>query len=250
MQLPNTIPLLMGLGHDDTVKMILSNPNDHLQNIVRISKICRVKIMFHCSQSFYITRRKRIDNVTEYVFPEFFSRGGDSLYYKMRRGGRSGFPISLNNIRAFEPVLESHDSFNSYEEFEKKFDKHFITEELIKQLWSEKSSQHGNRYRPSDFRPISSSGKEALRIFLRSFKGINNTDTTTYSEEKCFDGKGTYHICRGYYYGRGGSGSRDIRISHQMGNNLVHYSSEYHNCGNGRYGLLANKSTYLWLEDD
>lgn len=249
MQLPNTIPLLMGRGHDEDVKLIFSNPNDHIQNIVRISKICRVKVTFHCPQSFYVSRRKRLDNVVEHVFHEFFSKGG-TLYYKMRRDGRSGFPIALDRISSYEPVIESHDSFKSYEDFEKKFDKNFITEELIKQLWSEKSSQHGGNYKPSDFRSISSAGKEALRSFLRSFKGINNTDTSTYSERKSLEGDSIYHTCSGQYYGGGGSQSRDIRISHVMGNNLVHYSSEYHNCGNGRYGLLASKSTYLWLEDD
>lgn len=249
MILPNNIPLLLNKGFDDTVKLILSEPDNHLMNIVRISKICRVKVTFHCSHSFYITRRKRVENVTEYVFPEFFSNG-DTLYYKMKRGGCSGFPISLNNIRSYEPVLDTTNEFNSYEDFRKKFDTTFITEELINQLWNDKSAQHGGKYMPSDFKPVSASGREALRLFLTRFKGVDNTDTTTYTERKNFNGIGTYWIAEGNYHGRGGSGSRDIRISHQMGFNRVSYSSEFHGCGNGRYGILASKSTYLWLEDD
>jgi len=250
MVLPNTIPLLLGCGYDETVSLMLSNPDEHGMNIVRLSKICRVKITFTQPISFYLTSRKRLENVTEYIFPDFFYQG-DVLYFKVKRGGRSGLPIPLDRIKSYDPVIESVDSFNSYEEFKKKFDLFFITEELIKQLYEEKSCQTGARYRPSDFRPISRAGKEALRIFLPRFKGVNNTDNTTYSEYKCADGNGTYYTCDGYYYGNGGSStSRDIRVSHQMGFNRVHYSSEYHGCGNGRYGIIATRSTYLWLEDD
>lgn len=30
----------------------------------------------------------------------------------------------------------------------------------------------------------------------------------------------------------------------------VYYSSEHMGCLNGRYGLIANRNEYLWLEDD
>lgn len=250
MVLPKTLPTLLNQGNDDTVKLMLSNPDDHLQNIVRLSKICRVKLTFNQPTNIILNRRKSLRDVTEHTFPGFFSKG-ENLYYFMKRDGRSGYMLPLNLIKSYEPVGSTIDAFNSYEEFKKKFDLYFITEEMIKSLWDSTSAQHGGKYVPSDFKPISKAGKEALRLFLNKFKGINSTDTSTYSERNNINGNGTYHICYGNYYGNGGSStSRDIKISHQMGFNLVHYSSEYHGCGNGRYGILATRSTYLWTEDD
>jgi len=252
MVLPNTIPMLFTHGEndhtDETIKAILSNPNDHLQNIVRLSKVCRVKIRFQNPESFYIRPRKRIENVTEYVFPDFFTKG-DTLYYKMKREGRSGYPISLDKIAAYEPVLCSVNKFTSYEQFRKKFDTFFITEELIKELYAEKSSQTGDRYRPSDFKSISTAGKEALRMFLNRFTGVSCTDTKNYSERN-FEGKVSYSI-NSCHYGSGSSNSsRDVSVEHTMGVPLVHYSSEQTGGGHQRCGLLANRSTYLWREDD
>lgn len=248
MQLPNNIPLLMGMGYDDTVKLILSEPDNHMKNIVRISTICKVKVTFHCSQSFPISRRKRVNNVTSHVFPQFFSIDG-KLFYMFKRGGRSGYQISMDNIRSYEPVISTAHKFDSFEDFKKQFDLYFITEEYIKTLWEEKSPQHGERYKPSDFKPVSRSGKEALSMFLRRFKGISNTDTESYTR-RTFEGN-EYWTASGYYHGTGGSStSRDISISHRMGSPVVHYASEYHGTGNGTYGILVSRSKYLWIEND
>jgi hypothetical protein len=232
---------------DETIKTILSNPDEHLLNIVRLSKVCRVKIRFHNPESFYIRPRKRIENVTEYVFPDFFIKG-DTLYYKLKREGISGYPIALDRIAAYEPVLSTVNKFTSYEHFRKKFDTFFITEKLIKELYAEKSSQTGDRYRPSDFKSISSAGKKALKMFLIRFKGVNCTDTESYSEQT-YEGKTTYYITN-YSYGGNSNSSRDVSVEHTMGAPLVHYSSEQTGGGHQRCGLLANRSTYLWLEDD
>jgi hypothetical protein len=249
MELPKLLPTLLNQGNDEIVKFMLSNPDDHLKNIVRLSKICRVKLTFNQPTDIVVNRRKILRGITEHTFPGFF-RKGDTLYYYMKRNGRSGYMLPLSQIKSYEPIGSTIDAFNRYEEFKKKFDLYFITEDRIKNLWENSSAQHGGKYLPSDFRPISKSGKEALRLFLNKFKGINNTDTSTYSERKNFNGNGTYYVCEGTYHGRGGSNSRDIRIGHQMGCNGVYYSSEYHGCGNGRYGILATRSTYLWMEDD
>lgn len=246
MILPNTTPLLLGRGYDDIIKAALSEPENHHMNIMRISKVCRVKVTFNNPQTIWITRRKHII-VSEHTFPEFFVKG-DTLYYKFKRDGRTGIPISMKHITAYEPVLESLDEFKTYEDFKKMFDLQFITEGQIQNLWEGTSFQHGGKYKPSDFKPISASGREALQWFLAGFKGVNNTDPSTY-REYTFEGS-TYRTLTGTYYGRGGNNSRDIRISHRLGSPQVGYSSEYHGCGNGRYGLLATKSTYLWLEDD
>lgn len=248
MQLPSNIPLLMGMGYDDTVKLILSEPDNHMKNIVRISTICKVKVTFHCSQSFPISRRKRVNNVTSYVFPQFFSIDG-KLYYMTKRGGRSGYQISMSNIRSYEPVISTAHKFNNFEDFKKQFDLYFITEEYIKTLWKEKSPQHGENYKPSDFKSISRSGKEALSLFLRRFKGISNTDTESYTH-RTFEEK-DYWTATGYYQGTGGSStSRDISVSHRMGSPIVSYASEYHGTGNGTYGILVSRSKYLWIEND
>ena len=248
MQLPNNIPLLLGMGYDDTVKLILSEPDDHMKNIVRLSTICRIKITFHCSQSFYVTRRKRVNNVISHVFPQFFSIDG-KLFYMFKRGGRSGYQISMDNIRSYEPVISTAKKFETFEDFKKQFDLYFITEDYIRTLWEGTSPQHGGKYQPSDFKPISRSGKEALSLFLGRFKGLNNTNTESYTH-RTFDGN-EYWTATGYYYGSGGSStSRDISVSHRMGSPVVHYASEYHGTGNGTYGILVSRSKYLWIEND
>lgn len=248
MQIPDMIPTMLGQGMDDTVKMILSEPDNHLQNIIRLSKVCKVKIKLNRPFTVYANRRHAIKDVTEYTFNGFFQHGND-LCYLFKGNGRRGQYLPLSLIESYEPVLSTANTFNSLEDFKKKFDTFFISNELIEQLYNEKSAQTGARYRPSDFRPVSTAGKEALSCFLRNFKGVDNTDQSDYRENKGVSGN-TYYTCEGSYYGRGGSTSRDIRISHQFGFNRVSYSSEYHGCGNGRYGILATRSTYLWLEDD
>jgi len=252
MILPDTIPLLMGRSFDDTVKMILSEPDNHIMNIVRISKVCRVKVTFHKPESFYITRRKYIKDISEYIFPEFFL-SGDRLYYKLKRGGRTGLLISFDRIKSYEPVLTTINEFNNYEQFKKKFDLFFIAEELIKELWESISAQHGGKYQPSDFKPVSKAGKEALRQFLRTFRGVASTDTTGYTEEQPWEeNRSPYHILYGRYYGRNSNCnfSRDVDISHQIGLNRVFYSSTQTGGGHERNGILATRSTYLHLEDD
>lgn len=252
MILPDTIPLLLGQGFDDTVKMIFAEPDNHIMNIVRISKVCRVKVTFFQPETFYLTVRKKIFNVSEYVFPEFFCHG-DRLYFKSKRGGRTGLQLSLDRIKSYEPVLSTLNEFNNYEQFKKKFDLFFITEELIKELWEGTSAQHGGKYQPSDFKPVSKAGKEALQQFLRTFRGVDSTDTTGYTERQPWEQGGSpYHILYGHYFGRNSDChfSRDVDVSHQLGLNRVHYSSTQTGGGHERNGILATRSTYLWLEDD
>lgn len=252
MVLPKTIPLLLGCGHDETVSLMLSNPEDHMKNIKRLSEICKVKIKFAQPVTIYPNHRRAIKDVTEYVFSDFFLKG-DSICYLYKKDGRHGQYLPMQHVESYEPVRTTIDEFNSYEEFKKKFDLFFITEELIKELWESTSAQHGERYKPSDFKPISKFGREALRMFLRNFKGVNSTDTTGYMERSSIvRDEPTYHILYGTYHGRNSDChfSRDIDVSHQLGLNRVHYSSERTGGGQERNGLIATRSTYLWLEDD
>jgi hypothetical protein len=252
MVLPNTIPLLLGCGYDETVSLMLSNPDDHMQNIVRLSKICKVKIKFTQPVTIYPNRRRAIKDVTEYVFSDFFI-SGDRICYRFKKDGRHGQYLQMQYVESYEPVRTTVNEFRDYEQFKKKFDLFFITEELIKDLWESTSAQHGGKYMPSDFKPVSKAGHEALRMFLRTFKGVNSTDTTGYMERtSVVQGEPTYHILYGRYYGRSLDChfSRDVDVSHQIGLNRVFYSSTRTGGGKERNGILANRSTYLWLEDD
>jgi hypothetical protein len=252
MILPNTIPLLLGRGYDETVSLMLSNPDDHMQNIVRLSKICKVKIKFSQPVNIYPNSRRAIKDVTEYVFSDFFLKG-DMICYRFKKDGRHGQYLQMQHVESYEPVRTTIDEFNSYEDFKKKFDLYFITEELIKDLWEGTSAQHGEKYKPSDFKPVSKAGKEALNSFLRTFKGVNSTDITGYTEkDSLVTDEGKYHILYGHYFGRSFDChfSRDVDVSHQIGQNRVFYSSTRTGGGKERNGILATRSTYLWLEDD
>jgi hypothetical protein len=169
----------------------------------------------------------------------------------MKSDSHRGYILPQAQIESYEPVLSTLDLFESYEQFKSKFDTFFITEELIKKLWEGTSAQHGEKYKPSDFKSIGPSGKEALRQLLLGFKGVTSTDTFGYRESTSVDGHIHYRVRDGFCQGSGGSSSsRDVSVSHTLGKNLVHYSSERHGTGNGTYGLIANKNTYLWLEND
>jgi hypothetical protein len=250
MILPESIPQMLGQGNDETIKAMLANPEDHLQNIMRLSTVCNVKVKFASPVDILINTRKFKKNVVEYTFTDFFMSSG-MLCYKFKKGGRRGNYLPIRLVESYEPVITSVDKFDNYEQFSKKFDTQFITEEFIEQLWNEPSSQTGEQYRPSDFKPISQAGKKALSQFLKYFHGVESTDTSKYFKTSDFNGGAAYHILDADYRGTGGSStSRDISISHKLGTNKVFYSSEYHGCGNGRYGIIATKSTYLHLEDD
>jgi len=80
-------------------------------------------------------------------------------------------------------------------------------------------------------------------VFLKLFVDLN-TEGKCYFEQS--SGRKTLTQCHQTNHRLG----RDITIEHTLGQGKVYYSSEYQGCGNGRYGLLANKNEFLWLEDD
>jgi hypothetical protein len=175
-------------------------------------------------------------------------RSGQSLLYAPNRNARTGYFFPrLELVEKYEIVDTSckKDEFDSYEDFKKKFDPYFITDAQIQDLWNSKSAQHGGKYCPSDFHKIGKRGREVLKRFLNSYKGINNGGGEGYSKSQF----GDYTVLSQRYYSYHHTG-RDITISHQTNVPMVFYSSEYHGCGNGRYGIVASKSTFLWLEDD
>jgi len=246
MQLPDTLPLMLWQGNDETISKILSNPDDHLENILRLSRICKIKITFTTPFTVRINRRCIKQNVTEYIFSGFFKHGND-LCYTYKRDGRHGQFLPMSLIKSYEPIRNK--TFKDFEQFKKKFDPFFITGEYIKKLWEETSCQTGERYTPEDFRQIGPAGKQALQRFMHQFMGVSNVDPSTYSP-RSFDGK-SYHMAKGHYFGSGnGNFSKDVTIEHELGNPIVFYCSEQTGGGKSRSGLVVSKTTYLWLEDD
>jgi hypothetical protein len=191
----------------------------------------------------------RVSNV--HIFNQIVLYRG-TLLYKTTRNAHHGYHFpNLESVIKYEPVLqpETKDEFSSLAEFASRFDRRFITESEIQKLWAGYSAQHGGKYKPSDFHRIGPEGKKVLNSFLQLFADVN-------TEGKCYQVR---HLVVGAKEQRRSLDSyhlshhrlgRDIRISHTMGIGHVSYSSEYHGCGNGRYGLLANKNEFLWLEDD
>lgn len=277
--IPSNLALLVNLKGDQAlvVERIHKGQIDLQTNLLELGKFWKIKVWFnkptevHTIKHWVISKQKsewqegnpevsvsvsrschRSKTATEHVFSRFFaSKNGVSsttqLCYLPTRKGRTGYLFpSLDTVIKYEPVIETpreDREFDSYEQFKARFDLFFITEGEIQRLWNGKSSQHGGKYRPSDFHRIGPKGKQALSNFLRFFKGINSTDHTGYRTVE--DRQYLQEKYRSYH-----QFGRDISIEHNAKNEFIFYSSEYHNCGNGRYGLLANKKCFLWLEDD
>jgi hypothetical protein len=263
---PENIPLLIGHVTENqapVIEAILKGRTDLQKNLLELGYHWDVKVWFKDPVEIYrIPRwikkkeedgrvsvtRTRNHTSSVHVFHGFFT-SNEKLCYKFRRTGRHGghFP-SLELVTRYEPVIASHDEFTSYEQFKAKFDLNFITEDQILGLWTSKSGQHGGQYKPSDFRSIGPRGKEVLRRFLMTFKGVSSTDTTGYHQ---YGNPPSWSLSEKFYSNSPNQTfGRDVSISHTLGIPRVYYSSEYPGCGNGRYGLLVNKNEYLWIEDD
>jgi hypothetical protein len=222
MQVPDTLPLMMGQGNDETISKILSNPDDHQANIINLSKICKVKVTFNNPVNIWLNTRRAKQNVLEHTFGGFFEVNGN-LCYKFKSTSRRGQYLSLDNIKSYEPVRENL-AFKDFEQFKKKFDPYFITEEFIKKLWGETSAQTGERYAPADFRQIGPAGKKALQSFLMQFRGVSNLDPATYTPRK-YESE-SYHMAYGTCMGSGnGNFSKDISIEHRLGKPIVYYAA-------------------------
>lgn len=168
-----------------------------------------------------------------------------TLVYKATRNARHGYYFpSLELVTRYEPVIpvQTKDEFSSLAEFASHFDRRFITESEIQKLWAGTSAQHGGKYKPSDFRRFGPQGKKVMEQFLQLFADVN-------TEGKCyFDHSGRKHLEQ--YHNTDHHSGRDIKISHTLGQQYVHYASEFMRCGNGSYGLIANKNEFLHLEND
>jgi hypothetical protein len=182
-----------------------------------------------------------------HIFRGFFKHGIDDLCYKYKQRGRTGqYFTFFDKVIKYEPVIErtKKTEFTSFEEFKAKFDPYFITEEQIKELWNEGSCQHGGKYIPSDFRHIGPVGKKVMERYLHFFKGVG-----TGGDEPGYTKYGGQYILTQRHTTNHHPG-RDITIQHTSDRGYVHYNSEFAGCGNGRYGLVATRNTFLHLEDD
>lgn len=253
------LPLFLGISDkgDEVISTLLKGGLSLEESLVKLSQEFKVRIRFREPVHIQVPRRRETlsenswrfiscKQTDDHVFSGFFHKGG-SLYYLTKTNGRRGYQCDwISKAISFEPVVDrsKKDEFDSYEDFKKKFDPLFISDAQIQGLWNSRSAQHGGKYVPSDFHRLGKRGKEVLARFLQSFKGVPGTEgTPCYRETKY----GTHLSERYYSYCHTG---RDITIEHRLGNDVVHYSSEYHGCGNGRYGLIVNKNEFLWMEDD
>lgn len=265
--IPENLPLLVGQNLPShqlaVVERILKGQTDLKTNLIDLGKHFKVRVWFDREIDIRIMPRwvnkqetengysklyKQHVRASVHVFNYICTAAKDSqrLLYGTSKKARQGFDFpSLEFVTRYEPVIPAADAdeFKSYEQFAAKFDRRFITETMIQDLWNSKSGQHGGKYKPSDFHRIGPKGKQVLENFLRWFVDVNDTVGQHYYQHdkyKCLNQRrDSYH-----HFGR------DISISHTLGIPRVSYSSEYHGCGNGRYGLLANKNEFLWLEDD
>jgi len=253
--MPSDIPLLVGKSEDldQVVATITSRGNPDLNtlfdNLCLLTNHVRVKVWLDTPSDIHKTKRKYNFNATEAIIGKFFV-GSTGWGYSLRHERvRSGYHCSdwVPHIIRYEPLIEKAlraktEGFKSLESFTRKFDFRFITFNEIKNLYTGKSNQHGGVYTPNDFRKIGPRGKEVLKRFLLKFKGLD-VEGPCYTE---YAGKKSYTERYASWRHTG----RDISISHTLGVPFIYYASEFHGCGNGRYGILANEHEFLWLEDD
>lgn len=245
--IPNNLPTLMGISDsmDQAIEAALKESS--LENqLVAASRAARIRV--HLAQPMTLrtyARRRPSPPRTTHTISRLFKSGNTVCVTRIN--GRYGYPIPttfLESIKSWEAIPRGDSRlFSSYKQFKRRFDTRFITEDEIKRLYNSKSSQHGGHYRPSDFKKLGRQGRAVMERFLKKFKDVH---TVTPFHTKRDEG---YSILRESYNSWHHAG-RDITISHQSNLEWIYYASEFHGCGNGRYGLIANETTYLWLEDD
>jgi len=248
--IPSDLPLLVG-RHDEVVALITSrgNPDEAtlFDNLCELTKYVKVKVWFDCPLNIHMSKYKYSVGATEAVIGRFFKGTTGWGYSPRHERVRSGYHcIWASHIIRYEPIVEKHsrkEGFSSLEAFARKFDLRFISPEMIKNLYDGTSAQHGGKYAQADFRQLGPRGTEVFTRFMRGFKGLD-VEGPYYHE-----GINKLKHYSEHYSSYSATG-RDITISHTLGQDLIHYSSEFSGTANGRYGLLATENTFLHLEDD
>jgi len=276
--IPENLALLVNKltpSQAEVVERIYKGQVDLKANLLDLSKFWKVRVWFDREidiriQQHKVFIKKDEDGTRHYlykshvhtnthIFHRINTATDDTLIYGTTKASlRQWYHFPCTDwVVKYEPVIERERSleFKSYEQFKARFDPFFITETEIQKLWNETSNQHGGKYKPSDFHNIGPRGKGVLKDFLRSFKGISSTDPNaflayhlSFSDSRSIGASKELYL-DAYYNTRHHSG-RDIKIEHRAKNGFVWYASEYQGCGNGRYGIIANKNTFLWTDDD
>lgn len=178
----------------------------------------------------------------------FFVKGNHVYYTAKRNGtyGRSIDPRVLLITQKVELISVSY-AFDSFKQFKAKFDTRFISEQEIIGLWNKESNQTGKRYDKRDFRKMGSRGLQVMKDFCEKYHNLY-TKTEHYTPSDYPSSTHDYILTAHYtsWHHKG----RDITIEHRIGSPYIYYSSEFHNCGNGSYYLIANKREVLHLEND
>jgi hypothetical protein len=261
LDIPKNLPLLVGLVSGDKAaaveKVLKGCPLQ--EALAALGKFWKIKVWFNQEVEIKTINHvvsKEVKEGSTYrtwksynksnvqVFNSIVFYRGQLLYCTTRKSHTGySFP-SLDSVIKYEPVIETSgaEEFSSLAEFASRFDRRFINESEIQSLWNSKSAQHGGRYKPSDFRRFGHRGKQVMERFLQLFVDVN-------TEGKCYSDR-SGHKCLEQYYATNYHSGRDIRITHTLGLGRVGYASEFMKCGNGSYGLVANKNEFIHLEDD
>jgi hypothetical protein len=255
--LPDNIALFAAEtgARGEAVRKILAGTGSLEEDLLTLGRLWRFELRFSEPVEVHVNRYRR--KVTDkHMFSGFFKdKTNDSFcyaYHKSEHGTLSGFYAGyrfLDRVVGYSLVdVARAKSFKGYEQFAKRFDRRFITETEIQNLWAGTSGQHGGKYKPTDFHTIGRKGRGVVERFLERYVGLDGTPNIHYTENKNEDGS-VYHYLTVYENAWRASG-RDIKVEHRPGMPYVWYSSEFPKHGNGRYGLLATEKTFLWLEDD
>ena len=208
----------------------------------------KYRFVYSCPVTMHTSRyRSKTDSV--HVVGKIF-KSADYYCYAPNSNSRRGWEIETDTLVSITVIPRKADVFNSLEEFAKRFDKRFITDEGIKSLWESKSGQHGGQYRPSDFRQVSKVMKNKVKNFVEIVKDIRALKDATNPPPKFVKNEYSKKFSYDEYYYSNHHAGRDITIYYTLGSKYISYSSEFHRCGNGSYGILATKNTWLHLEDD
>jgi hypothetical protein len=271
---PSNLPLLIGGDKGQSLALQTAMTSDNLKEILHaLGQYWKVHVWFsepvlvrvHPSTHYHetpytengvqlshVTRNftPRTRLVTDHVFARFWVNGlinssSSGLCYQTTRSCRAryGWRLPLEKIIRYEPVITKPDTFEDYADFRNRFNSFFISSAYIQQLWDE-NSPHGRKYVRSDFHKMGPRGRGVLKEFLQSFRGIGRGGGAGYLGQSA---GASYTVLSRYYRSCSPSG-RDITITHCSNNEFVSYASE--GCGNGRYGIVANMSEFLWIEDD
>jgi len=264
--LPANIALMVGEEREwkrEVVGKVLKSGFSLKENILQLGRMWALHLWFKnpIKVVTVVPRKRFIENgrnciviggrreveKTNHVFNGFFESKFGGLCYTLRSNSRTGYYFQRHwyeLIDKYEVVVPG-DTTLSLDKFAVRFDRRFITDSEINNLWSHNSSQHGGKYNLKDFKRLGSVGKQVMGRFLKNFKGVTNTDSTGYRsmDNEHYLSEYRHSFSRNHF-------GRDIKIEHRLGNDSVWYSSELPGCGNGSYGLIANKHEWLHLEDD